>query len=78
MSIELTSEAKAFLEKEHKKERDKRICDRIKAVLLKSERWILEEIAQALRIHEETVRTHWDDDRREQKLKPENGDQRAC
>ena len=73
MIIALTSEAKASLEKQHKKERDKRICDRIKAVLLRSEGWSLERIAQALRIHEETVRTHIDEYIKESKLKPENG-----
>jgi len=29
----LTDEEKALLQKQHRKERDKRICDRIKAVL---------------------------------------------
>lgn len=62
-----------MLEKQHKKERDKRICDRIKAVLLRSEGWTLDQIAQALRIHHETVRTHIDDYEKESKLKPENG-----
>ncbi len=31
----LTDEERASLQKQHRKERDKRICDRIKAVLLR-------------------------------------------
>ena len=71
--MELSCEIKQALEDQHKKERDKRICDRIKAVLLRSEGWTFEQIAQALRIHHETVRTHVDDYEKEAKLKPQNG-----
>ena len=46
------------LEQRHRGERDGRVRDRIKAVLLKSEGWKDRAIAQALRIHEETVRQH--------------------
>jgi len=49
------------------------VRDRIKAVLLKSEGWTQRQIAQALRIHEETVRQHIKDWIREEKLKPQNG-----
>ena len=49
------------------------MCDRIKAVLLKSEGWTNRTIAQALRIHEETVRQHLTDWITDEKLKPENG-----
>ena len=54
----LTPHEKSILEGRHKKERDGRIRDRIKAVLLRDEGWCLERISQALRIHLETVRTH--------------------
>ena len=47
---------KAQLEKQHKVERDKHVCDRIKAVLLCSENWDLDKIGQALRLHHGTVR----------------------
>ena len=57
----------------HGKCRDKRVCDRIKAVLLASENWSLGMIAQALRIHESTVKRHLDDYIELDKLKPENG-----
>lgn len=57
----LTSEAKAALEQRHKKCRDSKESDRIKAVLLRSEDWTIPMISQALRIHECTVSRHLDD-----------------
>jgi hypothetical protein len=39
MKIFLTDEERSALQKQHKKERDKRICDRIKAVLLRDKGW---------------------------------------
>ena len=42
-------------------ERDRRVCDRIKAVLLASEGWSLTMISQALRIHESTVARYLSD-----------------
>ena len=57
----------------HRKTRDGRERDRIKAVLLRAEGWSLEQIAQALRIHLETVRDHLRDYGEAEKLKPENG-----
>ena len=73
MEINLLVPEKRDLELHHKKERDKRVADRIKAVLLKSEEWTDKNIAVALRIHEETVRTHLDDWLREKKLQGESG-----
>ena len=67
----LSEKKKAELEYLHRHERDSRICDRIKAVLLKSEGWKNRDIAQALRLHEETVRKHIEDWILEEKLKPE-------
>lgn len=73
MKLELTFEEKQALEKQHKKERDRRIADRIKAVLLFAEGWEQLQIAQALRIRPETVHDHLEDYRDSKKLKPENG-----
>lgn len=73
MQIELSKEHKADLEKRHRVERDGRIRDRIKAVLLNAEGWRGEEIAQALRIHPETVYEHLKDYRTQDKLAPTNG-----
>jgi transposase len=73
MYFELSVDDKSELEQRHRKERDGRVRDRIKAVLLKSEGWKNEAIAQALRIHVETVADHLAQWSQEQKLKPENG-----
>jgi len=73
MKIQLSKEDKIRLEKQHRKERNSRVCDRIKAVLLSSEGWTQCQIAQALRIHETTVANHLDDYCIKNKLKDESG-----
>ena len=73
MNIKLTPELKAALELRHSHVRDKRECDRIKAILLRSEGWEINMIAQALRLHESTITRHIHDFLNEQKLQPENG-----
>jgi transposase len=73
MEITLTPQEKSDLEIQHKKERDRRVADRIKAVLLCSEGWNQVQISQALRIRPETVHQHLDDYNNSKKLKPENG-----
>jgi transposase len=69
----LTNEERYLLKKQHKKERDKRICDRIKAVLLYDKGWTLMQIAEALLISDDAVRIHIKDYKVSKKLKPENG-----
>jgi transposase len=69
----ISKEEKQELELRHRYEGDGRVRDRIKAVLLKSEGWTNKAIAQALRIHEETVRQHLNDWTDAKKLKPANG-----
>lgn len=73
MKLELSTAQKKTLETQHRAERDGRVRDRIKAVLLKSEGWTNEAIGQALRIHPETVAQHLRDWEQAEKLKPENG-----
>ena len=73
MDIELNDQRKNELEKRHRVERDGRVRDRIKAVLLKSEGWTNEAIAQALRIHSDTVADHLQVWMKTERLKPENG-----
>ena len=73
MEFQLNTQIKNELDSRHRVERDGRVRDRIKAVLLKSEGWTNEAIAQALRIHPETIAQHLRDWDQEQKLKPENG-----
>jgi transposase len=58
---------------EHQTERDRRIADRIKAVVLHAEVWSNAQIAQALLIHVDTVGEHLADYVISKKLKPENG-----
>jgi transposase len=73
MKITLTAEQKIALEMQHRQNRDRRICDRIRCVLLCSEGWSPVMIAQSQRIDETTVRRHLNDWLNEEKLKPENG-----
>ncbi|MBD2811685.1 IS630 family transposase [Xenorhabdus sp. Vera] len=73
MKINLTNDQKKALELMHDTTRDGRVRDRIKAVLLASEGWTAQMIAQALRIHECTVSRHLKDYFSEDKLAPENG-----
>ncbi len=55
MEIKLTSEEKTQLEVRHKIERDDRIRDRIKSILLRNESSSVTKIAQALRLSNDTV-----------------------
>lgn len=71
--IRLSPEEKRTLEVRHRSERDRRVADRIKAVLLNSEGWSNCQISQALRLHEDTIRDHINDYLALKKLKPENG-----
>ena len=73
MKIEVSEVEKEELERQHSKERDGRIRDRIKAVLLTAEGWTQKQIAQALRIRYETVQDHLTDYKNSKKLKPDNG-----
>ena len=73
MKIELTTIEKKELELQHSKERDGRVRDRIKAVLLHTEGWTQKQIAQALRLHPETVHDHLEDYKQSKKLQPNNG-----
>ena len=72
-NIYLTAEQKIELEALHDVSRDKRSCDRIKAVLLRSEGWSTPMIAQALRLHETSIVRHIDDYVSKNKLAPANG-----
>lgn len=59
--------------KQHKSERDGRIRDRIKAVLMYDNDYSYTEIAEALLVDDETVRRHVEDYLDAEKLVPENG-----
>jgi len=69
----LDDQERARLKIQHKKERDKRICDRIKAVLLADKGWTPQQIAEALLISDQAVRNHIEEYKATSKLRPENG-----
>ncbi len=54
----LSDEQRSHLRLQHKKERDKRVCDRIKAVLLSDEGWSTPQIAHVLLLSDEAIRQH--------------------
>lgn len=69
----LSLQERESLKSQHKRERDKRICDRIKAVLLYDKGWTHQEIADALLLSEGAIKQHIQEYQATQKLKPENG-----
>jgi len=69
----LSDQERATLRIQHKQERDKRVADRIKAVLLHDNGWSPQHIAEALFISDQAVRDHIDDYKTSSKLKPDNG-----
>ena len=73
MRIDILETEKKELERRHKKERDKRVADRIKAVLLNAKGWSQKQIAEALLINIDTVHDHLTSYVKEQSLKPSNG-----
>lgn len=73
MKIFISDKQNAELECLHYSSRDKRVCDRIKAILLASEGWRSAMIAQALRLRQTTVDHLISEFLNKEKLKPENG-----
>jgi transposase len=71
--IFLTEQERAQLKIQHRQERDGRIRDRIKAVLLYDEGWLPKDIAKVLLISDEAVRHHIDEYQTSKKLRPESG-----
>ena len=69
----LDDKERAQLRIQHKQERDGRIRDRIKAVLLYDGGWSPQQIAEALLISDQAVRNHIDEYVASKKLKPQNG-----
>lgn len=61
IKITLTPQQKLQLERMYDTERDSRVCDSIKAVLLSSEGWSQTMISQVLSIHESTFARHLSD-----------------
>ncbi len=73
MGTLIPDELHIALRERHRKERDRRVADRIKAVILRDKGYSYEEIAEALLISDEAARQHVADYLREEKLAPENG-----
>jgi len=73
MSKQLTTQERTELVIQHKSERDGRIRDRIKAVLLHDKGYSYTKIAEILLLDDETVRRHVNDYIIKKKLAPKNG-----
>jgi transposase len=69
----LSQHEREQLKAQHRKERDKRICYRINAILLYDAGWTYQEIANALLLSDEAIRIHIHEYEESRKLKPENG-----
>ena len=73
MNVELSPEQIKALEALHRQSRDRRVCDRIRCVLLSAQGWSTTMIAQSQLIHETTVLRHIADYLDDGKLTSENG-----
>lgn len=69
----LSKEEQEELKAKHKLERDRRVCDRIKAILLSNDGWSDEEIAKVLLLSKSGIRTQVAEYKNSQKLKPGGG-----
>lgn len=73
MERKLTQEDRTDLRLQHKKERNGRVRDRIKAVLAYDDGYSYSEIGRLLLLDDETIRRHINDYFTKHKLTPENG-----
>ena len=71
MERKLTIKEREELIQSHRKERDKRLCDRIKAVLAYDDGYTYTQIAKLLLLDDETIRRHIHDYFFRHKLAPE-------
>lgn len=69
----LSQAQKPQFEQQHRSCRDKRVCERMKGILLAAEGWTVFMISQALSIHEMMVHQHITDNLKSKQLKPQNG-----
>ncbi|PWU13276.1 MAG: hypothetical protein C5B45_06325 [Chlamydiae bacterium] len=54
----LTRNPKDILKARHRHEREKRLCDRIKSIVLLNEGWTYPQIAHALLLEDDTIRRY--------------------
>lgn len=73
MEMKLSTQERIDLIAHHRKARDKRTCDRIKAVIAYDDGYSYSEIARILLLDDETIRRHVKDYFTEDKLYPSNG-----
>src|SRR6056297_55614 len=73
MKQKLSAEERQYLLTKHRKEKNKKICDRIKAVLAYDDGYSYSEISRILSLGDETIRRHIEDYFSKKKLKPDNG-----
>jgi transposase len=73
METFLSTEERDELRARHRRERDRRTADRIKAILLSDEGWSLRQIAKALLLDEETISRHVTDYIEKKKLSIQTG-----
>jgi len=71
--IFLSDAERTQLKTQHRRERDGRVRDRIKAVLLYDKGWSVAAIAEALLLSEDAIREQITEYGESKKLKPENG-----
>ena len=69
----LSKEEHEELKAKHKLERDRRICDRIKSILLSNDGWSDQEIAKVLLLSKSGIRAQITEYKNSQKLKPSGG-----
>jgi len=69
----LDDEERTRLRTQHKRERDGRVRDRIKAVLLYDKGWTYKQISEALLLTDEAIRNHIEEYRSQKKLRPQSG-----
>lgn len=69
----LDEQQRIHLRARHRRERDKRVCDRIKAILLADQGMSYQEIAEILLLSEGSARGHVDDYLKKKKISPANG-----
>ena len=69
----LNQEEREALKVQHRQEKNRRVADRIKAVLLSDKGWTYRQIAEALLIDEQTIGRHVDEYLEDKKLKLSSG-----
>jgi Transposase and inactivated derivatives len=69
----LTEEERTALKAQHRRERDKRVSDRLKAILLADDGWTQPLIAKALLLDDQTIGSYVKDYKESGKLKHESG-----